>query len=337
MDTHGSTKDRIAAALFALGVLHPFARARRRSLTVFCYHRVRAHATEATLFDAGVYGPTARELQAQLRWLKKYTRVLSLDEFLELAQRPEPPSEPCSLITFDDGYRDNYELALPVLRELVLPAIFFISTQLISERRLGWWDLIAYLVKKTERAQIELGGRCFQLAGRTAAAIAELQHRMKTLPCAETSGLIEELARSTAVALPTAEEQSSQLMSWKQLREAADHGVAIGAHGHSHRVLTTLGDQDVRAELVSSKRMLELQMAAPVHSIAYPCGGKSHYDERTKSIAAACGFLAGFTLNASARSIWPEHRLEINRHSPGATLERFAGLVAMPRLFAWRT
>lgn len=337
MNSHHSAKDRVAGLLFASGVLRGFARARRRSLTIFCYHRIRAHETEDTLFDAAVYGPTPSELEAQLIWLKDYTRVLSLEDYLELACRAEPPSAPCSLVTFDDGYRDNYELALPVIRRIGIPATFFIPTQLISERRLGWWDLIAYLVKKSEHAEITVGGRRLQISGRTDATIAKLQDRMKRRPSRETSSLVDELARSTGVDLPSPEEQDAQLMTWRQLRETADESIAMGAHGHSHRVFSTLDDNELREELESSKEILEHETAAAVRSIAYPCGGRAHYDERTKKAAAACGFLAGFTLNTGARNNWPKHKLEVSRHSSGTTLQRFAGLVALPRLFAWRS
>jgi peptidoglycan/xylan/chitin deacetylase (PgdA/CDA1 family) len=335
MNRSASPKDRLAGALFALGMLRRFARARRRCLTIFCYHRIRAHETEDTPFDSGVLGPTASLLEAQLSWLQEHTRVLDLEDYLEIARGSRLPPEPCSLVTFDDGYRDNYELALPVLRKLGLPAVFFIPTQLVSERCVGWWDIIAYLVKKTARTRIEAAGRSIDLSSRPLAAIARLQDLMKTRASSETAGLIDDLSRSTGVALPTPEEQDEQLVSWGQLREATRQGVAIGSHGHSHRVLATLDDREVSEELEISKEILEAQIAAAVRSIAYPCGGRAHYDQRTMRIAASRGYLAGFTLNTGTTGSWPRDQLEVCRHSPGATLARFAGLVALPRQFAW--
>jgi len=103
-------------------------------------------------------------------------------------------------ITFDDGYRDNYELAYPVLRAHAAPAIFFLCPGLIDRSTLGWWDLIAYLVKQSTKSAIILHGETFQLAEKSRDTIETLQNRMKLRPDAETASLLEELSQACEVA-----------------------------------------------------------------------------------------------------------------------------------------
>src|SRR5439155_22062407 len=130
------------------------------------------------------------------------------------------------LITFDDGYLDNYTLAYPVLKRHAAPAIFFIPTRLIAEGQVGWWDAIAYLVKKSTKYSAEDRGR----------VIGMFHEKMKREPASETAELVERLAEDCGEPLPDPELQASQLMSWDHIREISRE-MAIGAHGHTHRVL----------------------------------------------------------------------------------------------------
>src|SRR5207245_2076237 len=80
--------------------------------------------------------------EQQIAWLKRNMRLLCEHELIEIMDSRRYPSEPCALITFDDGYLDNYTLAYPILKRLGAPAIFFIPSYLIESRTVGWWDQI---------------------------------------------------------------------------------------------------------------------------------------------------------------------------------------------------
>lgn len=281
------------------------------------YHRIRpAGAGEDYPFDDGVFGPDAAEFKRQVAWLKTRLRMLSLDQYLELLAGNPPGPGPYGLITFDDGYVDNFELALPILKELEVPAVMFIPTGPITSRELGWWDLIAYLVKKCQKPWLAFMGQIFGLKEDRAPAIHQLQTWMKSLKAESTAGLLKALSEACEVPLPGPELQGAQLMTWDQVIECSQGPVAIGSHTHSHRVLSTLDRERQKQELCTSKAVLEEKLGREVKSVAYPVGGQGHYTPATQELARACGYSVGFTFG--------------NQPLPARRINRFAA----PRMAA---
>ena len=208
-------------------------------LIVFNYHRIAPDETAAaTPLDEGVFGPGPSVFEQQVAWLKRHMRLLSERELIEIIDSGQYPSEPCALITFDDGYLDNYTLAFPILERLGAPATFFIPSHLIEARTIGWWDAIAYLVKRSRKTAIEWNGDSYPLTDR-GAVIQVFNQKMKLEPAAKTRDLVERLAEACGEALADPELQSGQLMSWSQIREMS-RSMTIGSHGHTHTVLATL-------------------------------------------------------------------------------------------------
>ena len=216
---------------------------RRKALVVITYHRLYSQVLD-TPFDEGVFGDMSQEYFAlQLQWLKLNAEVISEGDVRLGLRCPGTLPQRGVLITFDDGYRDNYTLAYPVLRQMKLPALFFVPTQPLLERRLGWWDLAAYLVKQTKRPSLTLDGISYSLGGPEdrQRLIGVLLERFKTLPEARNQNLLTDLARDLDTVFPSSRLENAELMTFRQLREMIRGGMAVGAHTHSHRVLSTPG------------------------------------------------------------------------------------------------
>jgi peptidoglycan/xylan/chitin deacetylase (PgdA/CDA1 family) len=259
-------------------------------------------------------------------WLKTHLTVLSEAELLDLIDRPAKGH--FAVVTFDDGYRDNYELAWPVLRDLQVPAIFFVSPALIDERRLGWWDVIAYLVKHSVKPHIEIRGEV--------ASIRKLHGWMKTLPAAETENLIETLSQIAEVPLPSSELQSSQLMTWEQIIEVSRNGVAIGSHTNTHRVLATLDEDQQRWELGESKAVLERRLGRQVRTLAYPAGSHGNFTAASMRIAEECGYEGAFSFHSGGNRLGSIEPFDIHRISAAEEFNpMFAGAAILPDIFSW--
>ncbi len=268
-------KHRFAQFLYDTRVLEIFASTGGDSLTVFNYHRIRADDPGfTTLFEEDVFGPTASQFYLQMQWLKKYRRVLSEDELMESMAGKPSALRKCVLVTFDDGYRDNFTLAYPILRELGIPAIFFIPTHLIDTRQLGWWDMIAYLIKQSPKATIDFAGQQLSLRHQRGQVIRFLTQQMKLEKYEVTHDLITKLAEATEVPLPPLAWQDNELMTWDQLREVSTHCVSIGSHTHTHRVLARLKEEIQLEKLENlSKTILERQLGKQCARSPIPLGG----------------------------------------------------------------
>ena len=151
----------LARSLMASGAHRIVARRDAPSLLVLNYHRLRARADAGpSQFDDGVFDTDVETFRRQMLWLKSATTVLGEDDLLELGGKiPLRRGALYSLVTFDDGYVDCYTLARKVLDEVGIRGIFFLPFDLLESRRLGWWDVAAYLLKSTERRSICVDGR----------------------------------------------------------------------------------------------------------------------------------------------------------------------------------
>lgn len=333
-----SPKDLLALLLFKGGVTRLANAVTGPRLTIFGYHRVRDNRSSVAEagFDTGVVGPTPAQLELQLRWLQMHLRILSEDDLLSAVQEPESITSSCAMITFDDGYRDNFTLALPVLRALDIPAIFFIPTGMIESGRLGWWDLIPYFLKRTNARRINWSGHSFQLPAQLEPAIGFFDHVMKSHPAGQTECLLELLSQKCSVPFPDAGLQREQFMTWEQIQLASQAGVAIGSHAHSHRVLATLSKPEVADELTRSKDILEERIGSTIRSLAYPCGGYNHFTPQIQRQAVECGYSLSYSFNTGTIK-WPNELDTTNLKRIGASpyLPRFSAMTGFPRLLSW--
>ena len=325
----------LAGILHCSGCLRLLRGAARGRLAVFNYHRIRPDgAGPLNPFDDGVFGPSRSEFSRQMAWLRHHTRILSEADLVDIVRAERPPADFCTMVTFDDGYRDNYTLALPVLQRLRIPAIFFIPTQPIDARQLGWWDAIAYLIKRTTRPSLVLDGLRVDLrSGPRREAIREVQRFMKTQPAHATGSLIDRLADACGVSLPDASLQDRELMTWDQIQDLAAKGFEIGSHTHTHRVLATLSAEEQEEELRHSKAVLEQRLGRGVRSLAYPVGGYQHFTLETQALAARCGYDLGFSFNTFVNQ-GLVRRFDVKRVEGPRSADLLAAASILPEVFA---
>ena len=128
----------------------------RDSLLVLTYHRIGN--PEDHLFDPGVFSATAEQLDDQISHLKRYASLLTVQEALAFidGKLTKKAHRFCALITFDDGYLDNYTTAFPILHSHGVQAVFFLVTSMVGSCQVPWWDHIAYVVKTSRRRKFTL-------------------------------------------------------------------------------------------------------------------------------------------------------------------------------------
>ena len=302
-------------------------------LIVYNYHRIiDSSQNSKTDFDNGVFGPTELQFKQQMNWLKKNTEIIGEEDLLSVLKNEKALSRPSSMVTFDDGYVDNYSLAYPILKHLNIPATFFIPTDNIQSRRLGWWDIIAYLIKKSRRSSIVFDDNDVSLSD-TDNAIRYFFGRMKLEPYENTKNMLSRLSEACEVPFPGPDLQDSELMTWEHIREISDNNLAIGSHTHSHRVLATISVEEQKEEMARSKSIIEREIGGKVRSVSYPVGFYSHFTPETQSLAAECGYELGFSFNTGVNYDREIYAYDIKRVESEAEIEMFATMAMLPRVF----
>lgn len=335
-------KELLADILFNFNLVNLFKRLPlRNKLIILNYHRIRPNDPRFTAtFDDGVYALDIEEFTRQIKWLKHNTLILSEGDLLHCYRDgnfiPPKTSAPCVMITFDDGYRDNYTLAYPALKYYDVPAVLFVATQMVNARQIPWWDVIAYLIKRCSKPFINFDGRQFPMGDQKKESIAFFQLMMKKEQYEHTKYLLPDLSDACGVPLPDSDVQDKEILTWEEIKEMSQKLIAVGSHTHTHRVLATINTSSQKEEMILSKLIIEENIGRPVLSISYPVGELQYITKETADIAASCGYLFGFTSNTGVNYWRGIQRYTIRRVA--RLLEKVSTvslLTILPELFTW--
>lgn len=282
------------------------------TLSILIYHRVLARPDP--LFPGEV---DEQLFERQLRLLKRFYAPLPLAEAVQRLQDGSLPAR-AACITFDDGYADNAQVALPLLQRHGLHATFFIATGYLDGGQM-WNDTVIEAVRQAPAPVLDLralGLDCLPVAdlAQRQAAIATLLGQLKYLPFDRREQLAMRIRRQAgATAGPPA------MLSTAQLRQLHAAGMELGAHTLSHPILSTLPEREARLDIANGKHQLESLIQAPVTVFAYP-NGKAGRDYGASHVAMVHSL--GF--KAAVATDWGVAR-------PGAGLD----LLQLPRFTPW--
>lgn len=296
----------LASLLSASGgvrALEAIGRARGPSIVALTYHRIARPGMESNPYYDPVVSATPEGFRDQMLMVRRHFRVGRPLDSLE----PSDDRRPVVLVTFDDGYRDNHDAALPILQELGIPATFFIPTSFLERPRLPWWDHVAHVLKKTRVPLIELQ----RWPGDDSPAVLELgpnpspKDREAVImgvirlfldgEVRDEPWFLSQLEERADVAVDSPALGRELFMGWDHLRRLARLGHVIGSHGHAHEALGTLSERDQRRDLALSRTILEMAVGAEVRAVAYPYGWPGAFDPRTVELAGEVGHVIGFT------------------------------------------
>jgi peptidoglycan/xylan/chitin deacetylase (PgdA/CDA1 family) len=253
----------------------------RASLLLLTFHRVLRESDPLLPNE-----PSAADFGAQLDLLRSLFNILTVREAVERRARNALPARSLC-ITFDDGYRNNAEVALPLLRARGLRATFFVSTGYLNGGRMFNDTVIEAARRAPEQLDLtDLGLGVHTLkdaVARRALADRVLNH-VKYLEPEARMRVARAVAERAAAALPT-----DLMMTSGQVRELASAGMEIGAHTVSHPILARIPATDAEQEIAQSRDVLREMTGEPVTSFAYPNGrpGQDYRDEHVHMVRHA--------------------------------------------------
>lgn len=306
----------LARLLMAIRLPDFWSRGTSASLLVLNYHRIRAAGQTKTDFDDGVFDVDIGTFRRQMLWLRSATQVLDEAAIHAMAVGGVQSRDRLySAVTFDDGYIDCFALVKPVLDELGIRAIFFIPVEILSRRRLGWWDQAAYMLKRSPRRAVSVRGEMLPLGERLQGSLKRVLDVFKLEPAERTASLLAELADACGVEPPSDARQDAELMTWDQVRLLRGAGHSIGSHAWSHRPLATLTAEEQSREIRESRSFLQETVGSSIDSFAYPVGGPLHFTETSASLVREAGYRQAFSFNTGVAGLPIADRFRIARES----------------------
>jgi peptidoglycan/xylan/chitin deacetylase (PgdA/CDA1 family) len=299
----------------ALGLL-----GQRTQLIVLNYHRLGSAAD--TRFDSGVFSATPEDFESQLRFLAERFHVVDLETAVSFVEGNRSWRGAGILITFDDGYADNHELALPILRAHGHKAVFFLSTAFVGTTRVPWWDQIAFALKTSTRGDVHLRYpselHVHLDDSDREPLVRQILALYKSPQVGDRDRFLAELLAACGLAADGLDQPL--FMSWDQAAELVASGMDVGSHTHTHPVLSSLNEGDQERELAVSKETLEDRLGISVTSLAYPVGTTDSFAAVTAAAARRLGYRAAFSYYGGFNRPGSMNPFDVRRQSVDAEI-----------------
>ncbi len=266
-------KGLVASMANHLALLDTYALLRRKltksQVAILIYHRI---CPKWDNWSIGTLSP--HDFESQIRYFCRSWEVLSLEKLAQYIHHGKSLPEKALVITLDDGYKDNYLHAYPILKKYHAPATIFLTTGHIGTGKLFWWDKVGYAIQHSTASQLnldELGRYSLTTDFDKFNTILMLKEALQKLSDKRKNFLIEKLLIIASVNVPP-HLGEELILSWDEVKEMNNNGIDFGAHSVNHPILPQLPLEHAKWEIIQSKKDIEEKLGHPVTAFCYPNG-----------------------------------------------------------------
>lgn len=268
-----------------------FANGSNSKVAVLTYHRICNKNYDWSLNPLPV-----KSFKEHLKFLTDSYNIISLDDLVDLVIKREPIHEKTVVLTFDDGYKDNYTNAYPLLQKYEIPATIYLTSKLIGTGELVWADKVGYILYNSQEDQIKIDGLGeYDLSSKFEKyqTFFELKKKLVNLTELEKSSFIDKLVNLCQVEIPT-DVGCELMLSWDEVKEMNENNIDFGAHTINHPVLPKLTHEEAKWEIMESKKVLEENLQQEVNHFSYPYGT---FNQDVINITKELNFKSAVTLD----------------------------------------
>jgi peptidoglycan/xylan/chitin deacetylase (PgdA/CDA1 family) len=268
----------------------------KKELTILLYHGV------TDIKSNGIENYSKKHLSIdkfseQMNFLKNNCHPLSIDDFIEIKNSKSnlPPSS--VIVSFDDGFKNNYENASPILIENNIPAVFYITSGIVDTKIMFWVDIIEDCINLYNKKYIELFLESKEIIktdqkNNKIKAIEKIKIYCKKSSQKEKDRVITELINVSKVNPNVEHSKNYEKISWKELDSMNNEKLfTIGGHSLYHNILSSLDDKTLENDIRESIELLEKNLNYEVKHYSYPEGQKNHFDKRTIDLLIKNGII----------------------------------------------
>jgi peptidoglycan/xylan/chitin deacetylase (PgdA/CDA1 family) len=253
----------------------------------------------------------------QMRYIVSNFNVLSLEDIVERMKKKDIPDNSI-VITFDDGYKDNYLNVFPILKELSIPATIFLATEVIGSQKILWHDRVFSAFRETQVEHFDGFGINNQIYSLTTqeeknCARSDILKFLKNVNNEERILYIDRLMNKLDI--NDKKEEANLMMTWEEVKKMHENGIFFGAHTVTHTILSNLNIKKAEEEIFSSKKIIEEKLGTEVRTFAYPNGSKTDFNETTKNLLREAGYSCAVTTMFGTNSM-EQDCFELRRGMP---------------------
>ncbi len=259
-------------------------------VSVLMYHRV---TPPSSAFD----GCPVETFRAQMQWLKHYCLPIGPDELLQHTRELKQVRPPV-LVTFDDGFRDYFDHAYPILKELNIPAVVFLATSFIDAGGMIWTDEVTWAIRNATSRPTRLPWSVetvFDFSSQRERGHFEYMAKLhlKSVPNAERKEKLAQLFKLLEASPPQTQIER-QMLNWDEVR-AAIGLTTFGGHSHTHPIMSQIDEVEADAEIRACRERILAETGQAPKYFAYPNGRQQDFNDTTRRILKQHGFELAFS------------------------------------------
>ena len=258
-------------------------------LTILLYHGVTKEKREGIINYQGKH-ISDLEFYEQMKFVKEFCTPLDIDEWIEIKEdKKNIPPYP-TLITFDDGFKNNLEVASPILEDFSVPTTFYLSSGMINSDLMFWVDIVEQCLNLSDRRAIklkleeEVEFNIGSLEGKLK-ALLDIKKWCKSQKDLEKERVIKDLIQQTEVEPDKDKHPNYQTLNWDEVKQLNSKELfTIGGHTHTHTILSSLTDNQLDFQISKCINEISKNLNMNLRHFSYPEGQSNHFNERVIEI-----------------------------------------------------
>ena len=329
-----------------------YLRARHRysnsqSVVILLYHRVIPSDKLSEVFSSPAIVVFQDTFEKQIRFLLQNYKVMSLYEFFDLYLQNSPFPQKTAVLTFDDGWSDNYVYAFPILKKYNIPATIFLTTGFMGNTSTFWQEKLMFLLSVFQnRPEASISDFCICLRklpdkikdslklNMNKKVLWNFPEELKYMNDKTLNDLMDCLEK--LLNYPKIPINTNNFITWDQAREMISSKIDFGSHSQNHKILPQLSSEDIEREVSTSKKKIEDELQTVVKAFAYPNGA---YDEIVIDKLRKTSYQIAVTTEPGLNSFRTNHyrlkRININEYRFMGPNGKFSEKLFAARLTSW--
>ena len=303
----------------------------RNILTILMYHGFSGQTNNNDLTNFESKHKNIDEFENHLRLITKYCSPISLEKAIINENLPPNPI----VLTFDDGYKNNYTYAFPLLMKYNVPATIFVTTGFVDHINYMWTDRLEFIIDNTyfnhidvlwekKRLSFELGTDEKKIN-----TIRSIKNYLKTVPELKKLSFLDKLQNDLEVEYDWDRIPSLLLpLTWDEIREMRESGlISIGSHTATHSILSRCTFEEQQKELMLSQQRITEELKEECILFAYPNGQLVDYNQQTIKILKESGYLGAVTTVVGYANNCSQDKFQLSRFGTDGNLEDIGTIV----------
>jgi len=303
----------------------------RNLLTILMYHGISRPNDNHGLTNFEGKHRNLDEFEQHLELFTKYCTPI----FLEAAilNRNLPPNP--IVLTFDDGYKNNYTYAFPLLKKYEVPATIFVTTGFVDQTNYIWPDQLEFIIDRAQSKNIDFHYENDQITLELSSdeekmkTIRSIKDHLKTFSEPKKLLFLDKLQKALGVEYDWDKIPSLLLpLTWDQIREMKESGlISIGSHTVTHPILSKCTHEEQRKELMVSQQRITEELGEKCVLFAYPNGRVADYNQDTIRLLKEFGYWGAVTTNVGYVDGSNRDKFQLNRFGSGGNLDELGTIV----------